>query len=185
MTLYAEIQKSRPSPQPDHRDGSAGVLDRSAKPLKESSARAENQNRSAPAVEFRNVHFSFDDEKVLDGVTFTVMRGEIKIILSGSGGGKSTILKLILGLLKPDEGQVLIDGEDITDYDESQLKTRTRQHRNGLPGRWPHRFALSLYDEVEPTVTSASLTRRWKTALSLSCEARHDGSLRQPFRNLT
>ena len=68
------------------------------------------------------MHFSFDDEKVLDGVSFTVMRGEIKIILSGSGGGKSTILKLILGLLKPDEGQVLIDDEDITNYDESQLK---------------------------------------------------------------
>ncbi len=50
------------------------------------------------------------------------MRGEIKIILSGSGGGKSTILKLILGLRKPDEGQVFIDGEDITNYDESQLK---------------------------------------------------------------
>jgi len=59
---------------------------------------------AVPAVEFRDVHFPFDDEKVLDGVSFTVMRGEIKIILSGSGGGKSTILKLILGLLKPDQG---------------------------------------------------------------------------------
>ena len=68
------------------------------------------------------MHFSYDDEIVLDNVSFNVMRGEIKIILSGSGGGKSTILKLILGLLKPDGGQVLIDGEDITNYDESRLK---------------------------------------------------------------
>jgi phospholipid/cholesterol/gamma-HCH transport system ATP-binding protein len=122
MKLSAEIQKPTPSPQPYHRDASARMLDQSAKPLKESLAQALNQNRSAPAVEFRNVHFSFNDEKVLDGISFTVMRGEIKIVLSGSGGGKSTILKLILGLFKPDEGRVLIDGEDITYYDESQLK---------------------------------------------------------------
>ena len=80
------------------------------------------QEQAIPAVEFRDVSFSFDDEKVLDRVSFKVMNGEIKIILSGSGGGKSTILKLILGLLKPDEGQVLIDNQDITNYDESQLK---------------------------------------------------------------
>src|SRR5438067_11876737 len=93
-----------------------------AETLTPSLAQSESQDLSTPAVEFRNVHFSFDDERVLDGISFTVMRGEIKIILSGSGGGKSTILKLILGLLKPDEGQVLVDGEDITEYDESQLK---------------------------------------------------------------
>ncbi len=121
MTVHVEIEKPTTSPQPEHPDGSAGVRNQSAKTLSQSFDTGENL--SAPAVEFRNVHFFFDDEKVLDGVSFTVMRGEIKIILSGSGGGKSTILKLILGLLKPDEGQVLIDGEDITNYDESQLKS--------------------------------------------------------------
>src|SRR5688500_12968013 len=78
----------------------------------------DQQEQASPAVEFRDVSFSFEDEKVLDRLSFIVMKGEIKIILSGSGGGKSTILKLILGLLKPDEGQVLIDDEDITNYDE-------------------------------------------------------------------
>jgi phospholipid/cholesterol/gamma-HCH transport system ATP-binding protein len=112
MTTQTEVQHLATSSQPD----------RSTKTQQQSSAQGENQNLSVPAVEFQNVHFLFDDEKVLDGISFTVMRGEIKIILSGSGGGKSTILKLILGLLKPDEGQVLINDEDITNYDETQLK---------------------------------------------------------------
>ncbi len=51
------------------------------------------------------------------------MRGETKIILGGSGGGKSTIIKLVLGLLKPDEGRVLVDGEDITQHSEMQMMT--------------------------------------------------------------
>ncbi len=75
-----------------------------------------------PAIEFRNVDFSCDDNKVLNGVNFQVARGEIKIILSGSGGGKSTILKLVLGLLKPDAGQIFIDGEEITECDETELQ---------------------------------------------------------------
>jgi len=49
------------------------------------------------------------------------MRGETKIILGGSGGGKSTIIKLVLGLLKPDSGRVLVDGEDITNHNEVQM----------------------------------------------------------------
>ena len=68
------------------------------------------------------MHLSFDDKKVLDDISFTVRKGEIKIILSGSGGGKSTILKIVLGLLRPDAGQVFIDGEDITDYTETEMQ---------------------------------------------------------------
>ncbi len=110
-------------------------------------AQSEDEDLSTPAVEFRNVHFSFDDEKVLDGISFTVMRGEIKIILSGSGGGKSTILKLILGLLKPDQGQVLVDGEDITEYDESQLKPA--RDKIGMVFQEGGLFdSLSVYDNV-------------------------------------
>ena len=121
--------------------------DQSATTLKSSLARTESQDLSVPAVEFRNVHFSFEDEEVLDGISFTVMRGEIKIILSGSGGGKSTILKLILGLLKPDEGEVLIEGEDITDYDESQLKPV--RDKIGVVFQEGGLFdALSVYDNV-------------------------------------
>lgn len=112
-----------------------------------SLAQSESQYLSTPAVEFRNVYFSFDDEKVLDGISFTVMGGEIKIILSGSGGGKSTILKLILGLLKPDEGKVLIDGDDITSYDESQLQAV--RDKIGMVFQEGGLFdSLSVYDNV-------------------------------------
>ncbi len=137
MTTEAEVQEQTNSSQ----------LVRSSETLNPISAQSESQSLSAPAVEFRNVRFFFDDEKVLDGVSFTVMRGEIKIILSGSGGGKSTILKLILGLLKPDEGQVLIDGEDITNHDESQLKPV--RDKIGIVFQEGGLFdSLSVYDNV-------------------------------------
>ena len=77
--------------------------------------------RTLSAIEFRDVHLAFDDKKVLDGVSFTVKRGETKMILGRSGGGKSTTIRLVLGLLKPDAGQILIDGEDITDYTEEEM----------------------------------------------------------------
>ena len=55
------------------------------------------------------------------GLELKVLRGETKIIRGGSGGGKLTIIKLVLGLLKPDSGRILVDGEDITDYNEVQM----------------------------------------------------------------
>jgi phospholipid/cholesterol/gamma-HCH transport system ATP-binding protein len=83
---------------------------------------AEDDNeRITPAIEFRDVHLSFDDRKVLDGLSFKVAKGETKIILGGSGCGKSTTIKLVLGLLKPDEGQILVNGEDITNYTEAEM----------------------------------------------------------------
>ena len=66
-------------------------------------------------LELRNVVKSYGDQPVLDGVSFSCPAGETKIIIGASGSGKSTILKLVMGLEKPDEGQILIDGEDITD----------------------------------------------------------------------
>lgn len=78
-------------------------------------------DRIVPAIEFRDVFLSFDDKQILNGVSFTVRRGETKLILGRSGGGKSTIIRLILGLLKPDSGQILIDGEDITARDEQEM----------------------------------------------------------------
>jgi len=77
---------------------------------------------AVPAIEFRHVDFSYDDNKVLDDLSFQVAKGEIKIILSGSGGGKSTILKLILGLLKPNAGQIFIDGEEISGREETEMQ---------------------------------------------------------------
>src|SRR2546422_1303460 len=81
----------------------------------------DDRDRAIPAIEFRDVHLSFDDRKVLDGLSFKVMKGETKIILGGSGCGKSTTIKLVLGLLKPDSGQVLVDGVDVTNFTEVEM----------------------------------------------------------------
>lgn len=78
-------------------------------------------DRVVPAIEFRDVHLAFDERKILDGISFTVRRGETKLILGRSGGGKSTIIRLVLGLLKPDSGSIFIDGEDITGYSEKEM----------------------------------------------------------------
>ena len=72
-------------------------------------------------IEFRNVSKSFGDHLVLDRVSFFVDPAETCVIMGRSGVGKSVTLKHILGFLKPDEGRVLVGGEDITDWSESHL----------------------------------------------------------------
>jgi phospholipid/cholesterol/gamma-HCH transport system ATP-binding protein len=68
----------------------------------------------SPAVEFQHVTKGFAGRKVLDDVSFTVDEGQTLCILGRSGTGKSVTLKLMIGLLKPDSGGVLINGEDIS-----------------------------------------------------------------------
>jgi phospholipid/cholesterol/gamma-HCH transport system ATP-binding protein len=107
----------------------------------------DDSGRIQPAIEFRDVHLSFDDKKILNGVSFTVRKGETKIILGRSGGGKSTTVKLILGLLKPDSGQILIDGEDITHYTEEEMMGV--RHRIGMVFQEGALFdSLSVYENV-------------------------------------
>ena len=81
----------------------------------------DDSDRAIPAIEFRDVTIIFDDRKILNNLSFKVMKGETKMILGGSGCGKSTTIKLVLGLLKPDSGQILVDGEDITHYGEAEM----------------------------------------------------------------
>jgi len=64
---------------------------------------------------------AYDDRVILDEVRFIVNPGETKIVMGGSGTGKSTILKLVLGLIKPQGGRILIDGDDITGMNEADL----------------------------------------------------------------
>lgn len=107
----------------------------------------DDRERAIPAIEFRNVELAFDDRTVLNGLSFKVMKGETRIILGGSGGGKSTIIKIVLGLLKPDAGQVLVDGEDITNYNEAQMM-RVRK-KIGMVFQEGALFdSLSVYDNV-------------------------------------
>jgi len=75
-----------------------------------------------PVLELKDVvKFYAGDKPVLNGVSFRLFRGETKIIIGASGSGKSTILKLIMGLDKPDEGQIFVEGKDITRLTEREL----------------------------------------------------------------
>ncbi len=74
-----------------------------------------------PVVSFRDVHLAFD-RPVLSGVSFDLNPGETKVILGGSGSGKTTILRLILGLLKPDSGSITVAGMKVADLSEEELR---------------------------------------------------------------
>ena len=73
------------------------------------------------AIIFENVSISFEDVPVLDEVSFELRRAETKVVLGVSGSGKSTILKLCLGLIRPDSGQIYVLGHDITKMSEEEL----------------------------------------------------------------
>jgi phospholipid/cholesterol/gamma-HCH transport system ATP-binding protein len=107
----------------------------------------DDRDRAIPAIEFRDVYLAFDERTILNGLSFRVMKGETKIILGGSGGGKSTIIKIVLGLLKPDSGVVLVDGEDVTNYNEVEMM-RVRK-KIGMVFQEGALFdSLSVYDNV-------------------------------------
>ena len=72
-------------------------------------------------IEVRDLSKSFDGHGILEGVNFRIETGESVVIIGRSGGGKSVLIKHLIGLLKPDTGQVLIDGEDIVAMNEREL----------------------------------------------------------------
>jgi len=79
------------------------------------------------AIVFENVELIFENKPVLDGISFRLPQGETKAIFGTAGAGKSTILKLALGLLKPDSGCIFVLGEDITEMKENRLSELRRR----------------------------------------------------------
>jgi len=98
-----------------------------AKSLAEFGLPVELAEAHAPVVLFDKVNLSFDEKVILRDVTFSVRAGHTKIFLGASGAGKSTILKLMLGLLKPDSGTIWVLGHRVDLMDEAQLM-RVRHH---------------------------------------------------------
>lgn len=100
------------------------------------------------AVEFRNVSISFDDRPALIDVSFKVRPGGMIILTGESGSGKSVLLRLAMGLEKPDSGEILINGRDISSLGESDLLAI----RGGLMGMVFQEDSLftglSVYDNV-------------------------------------
>jgi phospholipid/cholesterol/gamma-HCH transport system ATP-binding protein len=93
---------------------------RSIAPALETS-RAEERADGAPAIVAENLHKSFGSQKVLDGVSLTVNRGETLAVLGRSGTGKSVLLRILIGLEKPDSGSVRIHGQEVSDLTLDEL----------------------------------------------------------------
>lgn len=98
-------------------------------------------------VELRDVHFSYGDRPVLRGLSLAVPRGKVTAIMGASGGGKTTVLRLIGGQHKAQQGQVLFDGQDVGRMDMAQLYAARR--RMGMLFQFGALFTdMSVLDNV-------------------------------------
>jgi phospholipid/cholesterol/gamma-HCH transport system ATP-binding protein len=98
-------------------------------------------------VECRNVSFGYDTRRILDDVSFTIPRGKVTALMGASGGGKTTVLRLIGGQVKPQRGEILFDGEDIAALDRDGLYRIRR--RMGMLFQFGALFTdLSVFDNV-------------------------------------
>ncbi len=98
-------------------------------------------------IEFKNVVKSFGTQRVLDGVNITFETGKTTVIAGGSGQGKSVILKLILGLLQPDSGEIVVNGRDITSLKRTELN-EVRKNFGVLFQGAALLDSMSVYDNV-------------------------------------
>src|SRR5215210_4234196 len=98
------------------------------------------------AIEFQNVTMAYD-RLILDDVSFIVNPGETKIVMGGSGTGKSTILKLVLGLIKPNSGHIYVDGVEVTQLSEREM-TEIRKNIGMVFQEGALFDSLSVYENV-------------------------------------
>jgi len=78
-------------------------------------------NRDIPVITIKDLYKSFEDLDVLKGVNLTVYKGENVVVLGKSGSGKSVLIKIIIGLLKPDSGEVMVLGQEVDKLSEKEL----------------------------------------------------------------
>lgn len=111
-------------PEPDERSHLEPDPDREPGPVKGRDRPPDPENRM---IDLEDVHLAFGETVVLDGIWLEVDRGETLVVMGGSGQGKSTILKIILGLLEPDDGRVYVCGVDIARADQKRLDEVRRE----------------------------------------------------------
>jgi len=100
-----------------------------------------------PAIEFKNISLSYGNRLILDNISFKINSGQIFGMLGPNGVGKSTIFNLITGLVKPKDGRIKINGEDITDY---PVYLRTRKFKVGYVPQYGGFFHdLTLEDNLK------------------------------------
>ena len=129
-----------------------------------------SQQPANDVIVFDDVSIAFEDKVVLDSISFRLPRGETKAIFGVAGSGKSTILKLALGLIKPDRGHIYTLGEDVTQMPEEQLFELRR--KVGIVFQESALFdSLTVHDNVafrlmeEGTVDAEDIDRRVREAL--------------------
>jgi phospholipid/cholesterol/gamma-HCH transport system ATP-binding protein len=102
---------------------------------------------SEPLVELHNLTFGYGERVILDDVSLSVPRGKVTALMGASGGGKTTILRLIGGQNRAQQGELLFDGQDVTVMDQTQLYAARR--RMGMLFQFGALFAdLSVYENV-------------------------------------
>ena len=102
---------------------------------------------SQPIIEIVDLHKSFGDYTVLKGINLSVPAGNTCVILGGSGSGKTVLMKHMIGLLKPDQGQVIIDGEDVVPMGPEDLERM--RHKFGMVFQAAALFdSMDVYDNV-------------------------------------
>src|SRR5215217_3412549 len=114
-------------------------------------------------VECRNLSFGYGQRRILEDVSFTVPRGKVTALMGASGGGKTTVLRLIGGQIKPTQGALLFDSHEVAKFDQERLYAARR--RMGMLFQFGALFTdLSVFDNVafplrEHTSLSEALLR--------------------------
>ncbi len=126
---------------------------------------------AADIVVFENVSIAFDENRVLDGISFRLAKGETKAIFGVAGAGKSTILKLALGLMKPDAGHIYVLGDDVTQMTEDALFELRRKigmvfQESALFDSLPVRDNVAFRLLEEGNVPDEEVEKRVREALS-------------------
>jgi len=116
-----------------------------ARPAADGAARDPGAD-DAPVV-FRDVDMAFDDRQVLHGFSCRFLRGKVSVILGGSGAGKTTVLRLIGGLVSPQRGQIMVAGLDISGLAENQMYT-VRQRLGMMFQGGALLNSLSIFDNL-------------------------------------
>jgi phospholipid/cholesterol/gamma-HCH transport system ATP-binding protein len=120
-------------------------------------------DRQAPSVtgnmiEIQDLYKSFGSKAVLSGLSLTIERGETMVVIGGSGTGKSVLLKHVIGLMKPDQGRVVVDGQEVGSLDETQLTDLRKKF--GMLFQGAALFdSLSVWENVGFSLTQHSKLR--------------------------
>ena len=113
-----------------------------------------------PLIQLNDIHKSFGSNRVLDGITLSIYQGEITTIIGKSGGGKSVLLKHIIGLLEPDSGQILFNGQPLSGMKLPERKTLKRKFSYMFQGNALF-DSLTVYENVAlPLKETASLSEK-------------------------